>query len=145
MKRLVGFALIVATITGCKGADGATGPAGPAGAAGAAGAQGAPGVAGLPGPAGAQGTTRLNFTVAVAANGSASQPLPAAAGTDPNKPPFLACYLTDGTLPVVWLSIAGPHGGTNATCQLSFSGGLWTAQILKSPVPGWTAAFVVVF
>ena len=136
MKRLAGFALVLAATIGCKGADGATGPAGPTGPQGPA---------GLPGPAGAQGITRLNFMVAVGASGGVSVPLPAAAGTDPTKPPALACYLWDGATPVVWLVIAGPHGGTNATCQLAFAAGVWNAQVVKAPTPGWTAAFVVVY
>ena len=145
MKMQLGVVLIAAVVVGCKGADGATGPAGPAGPTGAAGAQGPAGVAGLPGPAGAQGITRLNFTVAVGPNGGVSLPLPVAVGTDPTKPPALVCYLTSGATPVVWLIIAGPHGGSNATCQLAFAAGVWNAQIVNAPTPGWTAAFVVVY
>ncbi len=145
MNRLAAIALIVAAITACTGADGATGPAGPAGPAGPTGPQGPPGVAGLPGPQGAQGITRLNFSVAIGPTGGVSLPLPAAVGTDASRPPALACYLTDGTLPVVWQSVAGPHGGANASCQLAFAAGVWNAQISNSPVPGWIAGFVVVY
>jgi len=134
--------LLLCSLCACKGADGATGPAGPQGPQGPAGPQG---VQGLPGPAGAGGTTRITATATIGSTGGASVVLPLAAGTDINRPPSLACYMGSTTSPV-WLSVAGapPGSTTTAFCGLVFGNGGWSA-VLTQGVPGWIAAFVVVY
>lgn len=155
MQRSV--AMLVAGLlfaAGCKGADGPTGPTGPAGPGGPTGPtgpQGPPGVAGLPGPAGPTGPagtpgpgTRLNYAVIVKPDSTAFQTLPAAAGTDATKPPALACYVSvSGT--GGWFAVSDGYTVTTTPyCHLSFTGGVYVAQMFQA-TPGYTAAFVVIF
>jgi hypothetical protein len=45
----------------------------------------------------------------------------------------------------VWLSVAGtPTTTSGAYCGLVFSNGAWVASMVNS-VPGWIAAFVVIY
>ena len=135
--RFTSLVVALSILSGCKGADGVTGPQGPAGPQGATGPQG------LPGPAGAAGTNKLTLTGLVGTSGSAVVFLPAAAGTDLNRPPAMSCYLSS-TTSTVWLSISGSSSSTNPYCGLVFSGGTFTA-VMNSAPPGWIAAFVVVY
>lgn len=147
MKR---FALALLLLTACKGADGVAGPPGPAGPTGPPGPAGATGVAGLPGPAGPQGQPgagiRLNYVGLIGANRGAVQLLPAAVGTDPTKPPALACYITDSltAATVVWLKVEDGYSTVSPFCGLVFADGRWTA-VLTRAVAGYYAAFVVVY
>ena len=152
------FTLTMLSVASCKGADGAIGPQGPLGPAGPqgipgipgtqgpTGPQGPPGVQGLPGPAGPQGAagpgTRIVLTALVNASGSAAVALPAAAGTDINRPPAMSCYMGSVTSSV-WLSVAGSPSTTVAYCGLTFTG-TFTAVLNAAP-PGWVAAFVIVY
>jgi hypothetical protein len=84
------------------------------------------------------------FIVTADAGGDAVVVLPAAAGNDINLPPVMSCY-TGSTTSAVWLSVAGGSTGVNDTfCGLVFAGGGWTASMINT-VPGWLAAFVVLY
>jgi hypothetical protein len=84
------------------------------------------------------------FIVTSDANGDAAVVLPAAAGTNINLPPSMSCY-TGSVTSTVWLSIAGGSSGVSDTfCGLVFAGGGWTATMIGT-VPGWLAAFVVLY
>jgi len=163
MNRSIGLVLtVILVVAGCKGADGATGPQGPAGPAGPQGPTGATGpqgpagvqgVAGLPGPQGPAGpsgpqgpagTTRLNYAVVINAAGAAGVTLPAAVGTDPNRPPLFACYITSGMTPVVWLSVSDGYSLTSSFCAATFLNGTWGVGINRS-IPGYIAGFVIVY
>jgi len=144
-RALACLALLLATsLTACKGADGATGPAGPQGAQGPQGPQGPAGPQGLPGPAGAPGTTRVTFTAVAGANGTVAVALPAAAGSDPARPPFMSCYTHSATGAGVWLAVSDGMSATDFWCGLVLVNGVWTAT-MQQMIPGWTAAFVVVY
>jgi len=150
MKRSI-LAAMVLLVTACEGAVGPMGPAGPQGSTGAQGTQGPQGPQGpqgLPGPAGPQGPggpgTRLNYIVQVASDGRARLTLPAAVGTDPTRPPSLACYVTDPTGPVVWIVVSDAFSTTSPWCYVGMTGGVWQAVMTQAPV-GWVAAFVVVY
>jgi hypothetical protein len=80
----------------------------------------------------------------VSTNGSASVALPAAAGSNINQPPGLACYMRDPLGASAWLAVAGASDGVSAYCGLVLSGGQWGAVIVRAPV-GWHAAFAVVY
>ena len=135
MKRLDHMlaAVLLLTSIACAGKEGPTGPQGP---------PGPPGVQGLPGPAGVG--TRIVFTAPVSSSGSASVTLPAAAGTDINRPPALACYMGSSTS-AVWLSVAGSSSSTVAYCGLVFNSGGTFSAVLNAAPAGWIAAFVVVY
>ena len=146
MQRWIRMAAVLA-IVACKGADGAVGPAGPQGPAGPTGPQGPQG---LPGPAGAPGTTKVvlmatpNATTAVA-----TVSLPAAVGSDVNKPPSVSCYMANPTqFPGVWFAVNdGYTDGGTAWCLVAFSSsGGWVASMQEMPTAaGWIAAFVVIY
>ncbi len=148
MRRLLaGLALALVACAGKDGASGPTGPQGPPGTQGATGPQGPAGTNGLPGPAGTNGTsaTRLVLTAVAGASRAASAFAPPAAGTDPTKPPAMACYMTSDPSGGTWLSVAGSET-TGPYCGLAFSTtrGAWTAVMLQIPV-GWTAAFILAY
>jgi hypothetical protein len=128
--RLTLTTLVLVVLTACAGAEGATGPAGPQGP------QGQPGAAG-PG-------TRVSFSVTIAANRTATATLPTAIGTDPLKPPVLACYTTQTPADGVWLAVNDGYSGTSPYCAAVLTGGVWTARLVQGTV-GWTALFVVVY
>jgi hypothetical protein len=111
---------------------------GPLGPQGPQGVQGLPGPQGVPGATGASGPgTRLNFTALLSSTGGASQELPAAVGTDAGRPPAVACYITNGSTPVVWLQVSYSTSTTTPSCGLVF-------DAERAPA-SWLAAFVVVF
>jgi hypothetical protein len=137
-------------VAACKGADGATGPAGPTGQqgpqgpAGPSGPQGPTGPQGLPGPPGAAGTPHF-FIATIGTSGGTAVGLPAAAGTNPNQPPAMACYIGNPSLfPGAWLSVAGTPASVGAFCGAVFGAGSWGATMNQAPV-GWTAVWVVVY
>jgi hypothetical protein len=147
--RLLAALPLVLALPACKGAEGPMGPAGPQGQQGAQGPTGPQGPQGLPGPAGASGGTAHTFTaVAVASSvappGAANVTLPTAAGTDPTKPPPVACYEASNPSDGVWLAVGSTSSSFYPYCGLVFAGGHWSADILQMPV-GWTAAFVVIY
>ena len=129
---VLSFALALGS---CKGADGATGPAGPQGP------QGPIGLPGLPGPAGVG--TRVVLVGNLGANGGIALALPAAAGSNFNSPPAMACYMSSGTSGV-WLAVNDGWSATTAFCGLVLGGGVWNATMSQG-IPGWIAAFVVVY
>jgi hypothetical protein len=135
----------VAGLPGPAGPTGATGPAGPAGPTGSQGPAGAGGTAGT----GGSGLTRLNYVVSISSTGAAVQNLPAAVGSATQSPPSVACYTSDG-IPSSsgqfgWLAVADGTTTTNsAYCGLVFSNGTWNV-VLSRGIPGWFAAFVVVY
>ncbi len=134
MKRFVGVLAALALIS-CSGAEGPMGPPGPAGPQGAQ---------GLPGPAGADGAAnRLVMTTLVEGDGTAAVVLPLSVGTDINSPPSMACY-HGSTADGVWLSVGSGLDGEPQCAVVFDDGGGWTAAMLNS-VPGWVAAFVVVY
>ena len=130
MRRLlIGLVLAMA----CAGKEGAAGPTGPAGP------QGPPGA----------GATKIVLTgTAVYSSTSGTYgvaiPMPAAAGTDPTRPPAMDCYQTDVPANGVWIAVAGVSSSTNSYCGAVYSGGVWNAVMTRMP-PGWTAAFVIAY
>lgn len=124
MRYLV-TGLLCVFLLACGGKDGAAGPTGPQGPAGPAG----------PG-------TRLVFVVPVT-NGGAVANLPAAAGTNPNSPPSLSCFVTSAGSTTL-LAVASTPSSTYPYCGLTFSGGVFHAVMVDS-VTGDTAYFVVVY
>lgn len=120
--------------TGATGATGATGPAGP---------QGPQGVPGTPGTSGSPSLTRLNYVVPLSTTGSASQALPAAAGTATN-PPLIACYTAEATLPTIWLAVNDGWSTNSTYCGLVFNNGVWNV-VMSRGLSGWLAAFIVVY
>jgi len=159
VKRILMLGLAAIALASCKGADGTVGPQGPPGSTGStgpAGPQGPAGVAGLPGPAGTPGAagaagtagtpgpgTRLNYAVAVKADSTAVQTLPAAAGIDGTKPPALACYLSVTGLSS-WFAVSDGWSATSPYCALGFSNGTFRAVMFQA-TPGYTAAFVIIY
>lgn len=146
MRRIT-LAATLLVLAACAGDQGPMGPPGPTGPPGPQGPQGPAGVQGLPGPAGPPGQagpgTRLNYVVPIGTNGTAGQLLPPAAGTDINRPPALACYTGSVTSPS-WLKVADGFSSTSTYCGLVFGSGQWTV-VLNQGIPGWLAAFVVVY
>jgi hypothetical protein len=61
------------------------------------------------------------------------------------KPPALACYMASSLANGVWSAVSDGYqiGGT-ASCGLVLSGGVWIAVMIRA-IPGWIAAFVVVY
>lgn len=156
MKRTMLFVLALFVVA-CKGDAGPTGPAGPKGDTGAQGIigntgpqepQGPPGIQGLPGPTGPAGGgsgTRINLTGVADANGRVTIALPAAAGTNVNSPPAMACYVMIISISTsTWWTVADGFSSTSEFCYLSFGGGVWSA-IMTLMTPGDRAAFVVVY
>lgn len=136
IPRVAIVSLVV--LLGCKGPEGATGPAGP---------QGPQGLQGPAGPTGPQGTTRLTYVIQRTQSTAGtvdSGALPAAAGTDPAKPPVLACYVAEfQTGP--WISVNdGFTSSGTPWCYLIFQQGSWRAA-MTNVSPGWWAAFVIVY
>jgi hypothetical protein len=88
----------------------------------------------------------LNYIAFIGTNRAAVQALPAAAGTDPTKPPAIACYTTDSLSsdPVVWLRVDDGYTSTSMFCGLVFSDGVWSV-VLSRGIPGYWAAFVVLY
>lgn len=87
---------------------------------------------------------RIVLTAIVGSDGRAFAQLPVEAGTDPVKPPAMACYLSDLVEPVAWLVVAFSSSTSFPSCGLAFSNGSFRAAMIDAPV-GWTAAFVVVY
>jgi hypothetical protein len=118
------LAVAVAVLAfGCKGAEGPVGPTG---------------AKGDPGPG-----TRLVLSAIINASGSASVPLPAAAGTALENPPALSCYTHSGTTSS-WLAVSDGYSLVSPYCGLNLSGAAFTAVMVNGS-PGWTALFVVVY
>ena len=135
LKRVAAVLLAVLPLVACDG------PIGPAGQDGLDGGQGAQGIQGPPGPAGPG--TRLNYFRTLGADGATTQALPAAVGTNPQLPPVFGCY-TSSSLSGTWLVVADGRYSTDLSCGLVFGNGVWNAVMLHG-VPGWWAAFVVVY
>lgn len=144
------------TLAACKGAEGPAGPAGqqgpqgPQGPAGPQGPQGPAGPTGPQGPVGPPGTpgpgTRVSAVVQINSARSATWLLPEAAGTNPATPPKLTCYITENpnvAVPV-WLSVSDGFNTAAPACGVAFTGGRWGAVLVQG-IPGWYAAFVVVY
>jgi len=55
----------------------------------------------------------------------------------------MACYMTSGTS-TVWLAVNDGYSTTSTFCGLVLSGGVWNA-VMSRGIPGWTAAFVIVY
>lgn len=125
MRRALAIACF-ATLVAC-GAEGATGPQGEQGPPG----PGATRIV-LSGPATLSGTI---YSVVLA--------LPPAAGTDPTKPPAMACYLSSTPASGTWLAITDASSSTGTYCGLTFSSGHWNAVMNRMPSSAWTALFVV--
>ena len=134
MRVRVAVMAMMLSALGCKGAEGPMGPAGPVGPQG---------TQGLPGPAGPPGTTRLVLTALAGASGDVTVILPAAVGNNPAAPPAVACYMRSPTTTTTWLAVNDGFSTTSAWCAVSFSG-TWSVSMLDM-IPGWTAAFVVVY
>ena len=117
--------------------EGPMGPQGPQGPMGPQGPQGPMGPAGEPGPG-----TRIVYVVP-GVGGSAEQLLPPEVG-GANDPPALACYT--GTNDGVWLAVNDGFSGTSPYCTLVWlpGAGRWRAA-MRQMIPGWYAAFVVVY
>lgn len=139
--------MLLLALLACEGPMGPEGPSGPQGPQGPQGIQGIPGLPGPMGPPGPQGVpgpgTRVNLTATVLSDGSAAANIPAAAGTDPRRPPTMACYMTDNPNSGIWLAVAGSDSG-GTFCGLGLGTSSWIALMIDAP-PGWTAAFVVVY
>jgi hypothetical protein len=75
---------------------------------------------------------------------AAAAPLPAAAGTDPSKPPLVACYESTDPTTGNWLAVNDGYSLTAPYCGLVFSGGVWNAVMSQMRL-GWSAAFVVMY
>lgn len=132
MNRLLGVALLVG-LAACAGPEGPMGPAGPAGPTGPT------------GPTGPAGATAHIFTAVIASDGTANVTLPAAAGADRTKPPSMSCYMTDNPSGGVWIAVNDGYSDTSSYCAIVFTtSNVWRAAMLQS-LPGWTAAFVVVY
>ena len=147
MRILCVLALTV--IIACEGPMGNTGPVGPAGPAGPQGAQGVPGPTGPTGPQGPIGPAgpagqSATFVQRIGSNRSAVVRLPQEAGTRANDPPPLTCYMSE--LGITWLPVSdGTIRGSNANvCGLTFDNGRFSAVMING-IPGWLAAFVVVY
>jgi hypothetical protein len=138
MMRLAKVSAIVLALAACTGDQG---PMGPPGRDGKDGAQGLPGLPGPPGQPGAG--TRLVVTAVADANGTAAAVLPAAAGTDPTKPPVMSCYYTDSFDRGVWVAVASSASTDLPYCRLVF-GSTWVAEMRSLPME-FIAAFVVVY
>jgi hypothetical protein len=127
---------------GAQGPQGTTGPTGPTGPAGATGAQG------LPGPAGASGSgIRVVVTGTVDNTGASIVQLPAAVGSDPAKPPLMACYV-GSPVTGIWVSVNNGFSGTLPFCQLNLSNGIWFASMLNMipyATAGSATAFVIIY
>lgn len=96
------------------------------------------------GPQGPAGPgNRITLTAVVGSDGVARAPLPAAVGTDPTRPPAVACYVTDNPSSGVWLAVA-QSTSTLPFCGLGLTSSGWVALVLQA-TPGWTAAFAVVY
>ena len=157
LLRLLIPALIFAACKGEMGPAGPTGPAGPqggqgpqgtAGSTGPTGPAGPAGAQGLPGPAGSNGSgTKIVVTGTVDATGSAIVQLPAAVGSDPTKPPLMACYI-GSPVTGIWVSVSNGFSSTLPFCEVNFNNGSWLASMLNV-VPyatvGSTAAFVIIY
>jgi hypothetical protein len=152
MRKIARLLLIV--VAACQGPEGPMGPAGPAGPQGPTGQTGPQGptgpqgLQGLPGPVGPAGNpgpgTRLNLVATPNTSGFAAVALPAAAGTDPAKPPAMACYITHATIAGIWLAVNDGYSSTTEYCALVFANGVWNAS-MDNMLAGWTAAFVIVY
>lgn len=142
MRRSVLLLLVLSLA--CKGADGAVGPQGDTGAQGTTGPQGTQGPAGPQGPVGPAGAGRqaIILTGTLLADGSAVRDLPASAG-GALAPPTVTCYLTDGSLPAVWLSFTTGSNAGDPVCGLVFDEGVWTIVLIDGP-PFFQYAFVAV-
>src|SRR5262245_60959664 len=114
MRRLLAVALLSLA---CRGPEGPAGPAGPVGPQGPAGPQGAQGLPGPPGPA---GTTRLVLTGVADANGRVLFGLPTFVGSDPNRPPAMACYEHGPSSPTDWLTVTDGYSSATSVCGLAF-------------------------
>ncbi len=77
-------------------------------------------------------------------DGNVSVALPASVGTNPASPPAVSCYTTDAPLGGTWLAVNDGYSLTSPYCATVFSGGVWTVTHLQG-IPGWTAAWVVVY
>jgi len=134
-RSSLAFVLALA-VAACEGPVGPEGPQGP---------PGPQGVQGLPGPAGLSGPgTRANYVVRISSTGDAVQALPTAAGSDPARPPGLACYTSDAPNGV-WLNFSDGNTTASRNCGLVLgTSGTWNA-VLIGGIPGWYAAFVVVY
>lgn len=146
MQRVLPL-LCFLVVTACKGPEG---PAGPAGPQGPIGPQGPVGPQGLPGPAGPVGTTKVVLMASPnTSTGIATVSLPAALGTDPNKPPAVSCYEGNPTqFPGVWIAVNdGYTDGGTPWCVVQFTAATgWVASMHEMATdPGWVAAFVVIY
>ena len=137
---LMGMAALM--LVACSGPMGPEGPTGAQGPQGSQGPQGPPGLQGLPGPASPGIVYRA--TALVNPSGAATVILPAAVGTDFNRPPALACYM-GSTAMTVWLAVSDAYSVSgSAYCALTFFSGTWMATMSRA-LPGWVAAFVIVY
>ena len=145
MLRKLAAMCAVAGVLGCRGPEG---PAGPPGSQGPAGPQG---VQGLPGPVGPSGSTgtRIVLTAVSDASRNASVTLPSAVGSDPLKPPSVACYVNPDNTTTWWtVTDGGQYNGDpnlGPWCGLTMNAGVWTAAVHQMIVGAKTAAFVVVY
>jgi hypothetical protein len=71
--------------------------------------------------------------------------LPAAAGTDPLRPPLVVCYLSSDPLAGAWFVVADADGNTTQPrCYVRMSNARWTPTL--GPMPSnYTAAISVVY
>jgi hypothetical protein len=138
---------------GPQGPQGPAGPAGPQGAAGTPGATGPQGPQGLPGPAGSPATTNKLYAIgnSTLLAGSATEyyvklALPAFVGTDPTKPPAMACYISAiGGSEYFSVSYTPVANTTDPYCEVIFqSDGLWHVAMFQMG-SGTTATFVVLY
>jgi hypothetical protein len=121
MRRvLVGGLLFL--LAACGGSEGATGPQGPAG----------------------PGTYKF-YTAAITSSGSGGVQLPAAAGTSPDSPPVVTCYITNDVSSGTWLVVAEqPSTSGFPSCGVTFQNGTFAVAIINA-TPGWTGGFAVVY
>lgn len=131
--------LMLTVVLGCEGPIGPPGPQGPAGAQGPQGLPGPAGPAGQPGPG-----TRANLTAIADATGFASALAPSAAGSDASRPPGMACYEASSPSNGIWLAVGDGFSSTSTYCTLVLVSGRWEAR-MRNMIPGWTAAWVVVY
>lgn len=131
------FAVIpfVVLAVACAGPEGPIGPAGPTGP------QGPTGATGPQGPAGVQ---QLVVTATIDGAGDAVVTLPTAVGTNGSTPPAVSCYTAPTITTGAWLAVSDGFTVDAPYCGLAFNGSAWTVQ-LHQGIPGWVAAWVVVY
>lgn len=116
----------VAALLAFAGCEGPTGPAGPQG------------------PPGPQGITKMVVSAILDADGEAVVALPTTVGTVIAQPPAVTCYTTSSVGTGVWLHVADGFTVDAPYCAVTFVGGGWRVEMAQG-VPGWVAAWVVVY